>query len=456
MRTSAVQNQNLMSECLLLSTFLRGKKVGLDPNAFTDARIRLLYLKSRRMWGMGHSVTSRGLWGSLSASEREGVGKEFYAKVCSLSATITKSQVPGIVKAVTDRYASRKLKDHFRKADIIADRSPQKALEYITREVADIESRMDVGEGKIVRGSDIVKSVIEKIEDPTEEARFATGLKGLDSILGGGIPVGKIGLILADTGVGKTIFALHYALEAAKAGHTVFYAPTELTPLEIAFRAISSLSGVPLSRLTTTERQNLTHEEWTKIYEAGGDFSQMDFNICEERNLDVFELEKQIKVCNAKQAEEGRGPIGLVFVDHFQRLKTPAAWRGRPAPEVNKDTGSKLKDIAVALDVAILVTSQVSSEVSKRDNTLPGMRESYGSSAVAFECDVVFCLDRPDNKAAATEEAEKERANKRLDRYLVAIPKSRFGRSKLVYGCFLCMETLKLFPAAKNSDLVAA
>lgn len=57
-------------------------------------------------------------------------------------------------------------------------------------------------------------------------ARCATGIEGLDSILGGGFPVGSMVLVTGVPGVGKTSLSLEFAIRGAAAGDRTLYITT--------------------------------------------------------------------------------------------------------------------------------------------------------------------------------------------------------------------------------------
>lgn len=54
-------------------------------------------------------------------------------------------------------------------------------------------------------------------------ARIATGIRGIDTILGGGFTTGSVQLLMGKPGSGKTIFANQFAFHHASANHTAAY-----------------------------------------------------------------------------------------------------------------------------------------------------------------------------------------------------------------------------------------
>ncbi len=57
--------------------------------------------------------------------------------------------------------------------------------------------------------------------------RLATGVKGFDELIEGGIPRGFFVAIVGEPGAGKTIFCIHYAGEGVRVGDKVIYVTTE-------------------------------------------------------------------------------------------------------------------------------------------------------------------------------------------------------------------------------------
>ena len=88
--------------------------------------------------------------------------------------------------------------------------------------------------------------------------RAATGVPGLDSILGGGLPRQRIYLVEGEPGAGKTTLAMQFLLEGVRQGEPVLYITLSETEAEIRSIAEShgwSLDGVSLFELSALEQQ---------------------------------------------------------------------------------------------------------------------------------------------------------------------------------------------------------
>lgn len=63
----------------------------------------------------------------------------------------------------------------------------------------------------------------ERISPESNVGRIATGIPGIDKILGGGFVAGSVQLLIGRPGAGKTIFANQFAFHHASEGHTAAY-----------------------------------------------------------------------------------------------------------------------------------------------------------------------------------------------------------------------------------------
>ena len=119
------------------------------------------------------------------------------------------------------------------------------------------------------------------------ENRAATGITGLDDILGGGFPRNRLYLIQGDPGVGKTTLGLQFLREGVRGGERVMYVTLSETIEEIEGVAQShgwSLDGIHLhehsagEQLQTDQHHTIFHasevdltETVSKLMSAVGD-----------------------------------------------------------------------------------------------------------------------------------------------------------------------------------------
>ena len=101
---------------------------------------------------------------------------------------------------------------------------------------------------------------------PKTLERCPTGVPGLDAILNGGLPAGRLYLIQGDPGVGKTTMAMQFLLEGSRRGEQGLYVSLSETKEEINVVAQShgwDLDKIQLYELSTIEEQIRDNSEST-------------------------------------------------------------------------------------------------------------------------------------------------------------------------------------------------
>jgi len=83
----------------------------------------------------------------------------------------------------------------------------------------------------------------------------STGWKVIDGITGGGLGSGELGVVIAPTGVGKSMALVHLGAQAVKAGKTVVHYTLELADTVVATRYDSCITGVNLSDVFTKKEE---------------------------------------------------------------------------------------------------------------------------------------------------------------------------------------------------------
>jgi circadian clock protein KaiC len=108
------------------------------------------------------------------------------------------------------------------------------------------------------------------------QPKAASGIAGLDDILRGGFPAGRILLVEGDPGVGKTTLALQFLLEGAKRGEPSVYVTLSETREELLQVAAShgwSLEGIEIFELAAPEA--FTQQENTLFHPSEVELAEM-------------------------------------------------------------------------------------------------------------------------------------------------------------------------------------
>src|ERR1700692_2128291 len=103
-------------------------------------------------------------------------------------------------------------------------------------------------------------------KDSPVSNRVSTGVEGLDTVLGGGLPRNRIYLLEGRTGSGKTTFALQFLLEGVRRGERVLYITLSETKEELV--AVAQSHGWPIDDiniydLAVPEKEVLPDSQYT-------------------------------------------------------------------------------------------------------------------------------------------------------------------------------------------------
>jgi circadian clock protein KaiC len=107
--------------------------------------------------------------------------------------------------------------------------------------------------------------------DIQTDSRVGTGCEGLDNILSGGLPQGRLYLIEGDPGAGKTTLALQFCLEGLKKGERALYITLSESRADLIHSADShgmSLEQVEIVELLPNENDLLPEQQYTVFHPA--------------------------------------------------------------------------------------------------------------------------------------------------------------------------------------------
>ena len=229
------------------------------------------------------------------------------------------------------------------------------------------------------------------------EARFVqinrqvcpTGLERLDApdILRGGLGRGELGVITANTGVGKSHFLVAMGCAAMKAGKNVVHYTFELSEHETGKRYDSNLCGIPSNDLI---------ERKTEVINKYKDMELGKLIIKEypTGSASVHTLRNHIEKLTLKCHKPS-----VIIVDYADVMKSSRAYDS--LRHELKLIYTELRNLAVELNTPVWTASQANKDSSKSDIVgLENMGESYGKAQVA---DVVLSISRkPMEKSEGT------------------------------------------------------
>ena len=209
------------------------------------------------------------------------------------------------------------------------------------------------------------------------ETGIKTGIYKYDNFTGG-LHLGDLVIIAAETSQGKTSLALTIFKNCALKGFKAAIFSLEMTKEQLVSRVTAqrtgiSAKGIMYNKLNDYEKQTVVNE----------------LNILKELPIyfDESTTNDIDKICTSIRKFKIKYDIELVLVDYIQDMK------GANDESGIAEIGRKLKNIAKELNIAIVAISQLSRD---KLNPEPNRARLRGSGQLEEKADIVMLLYRPE------------------------------------------------------------
>ena len=317
--------------------------------------------------------------------------------------------------------------------DFCKQQAMKEALEEAVERISDgkLESVMDLMRHALSVG---MPSSIGHDFMKDAEARFVhisrcacpTGIPQLDKkdILNGGLGRGEIGVITANTGVGKSHFLVSVGAEALRSGKNVIHYTFELSETAVGIRYDSNFCDIPSNDVIDRKDEVLKKYEdmdlgrlIIKEYPTGSATVMMIRNNLEKLSLKSF-------------------VPSLIIVDYADIMRSSRKYDS--LRHELKLIYEELRNLAMDMNVPIWTASQANRDSANSDIVgLENMSEAYGKAMVA---DVVVSLSRkPTEKSSG------------LGRIFIA--KNRAGRDGILFPMRMDTARSKIFVVDNDDEM---
>ncbi|MFD9249607.1 replicative DNA helicase [Streptomyces bottropensis] len=224
------------------------------------------------------------------------------------------------------------------------------------------------------------------------------GFADLDTVTSGMQP-GNVTVVAAQSGVGKSTFALNASVAAAKKGARVMFSSLEMSGTELMQKIAAAEGKLALHHLT--HQGGLTQEGWDTVQRLGPElFQTLPLRVYRPDGASLGDITSAARAC----ARDDR--LDLLVVDYVQLVEVEQS-RSINREQAVASVSRGLKNLSVQLHCHVIALSQLN------DDGL--MRESR---AIKNDASVVIKVERPD-----MDEPESPRAGE-VD---LVIEKNRFG-----------------------------
>lgn len=258
------------------------------------------------------------------------------------------------------------------------------------------EATLQTITGQPVRIGHVVEEVLDIAEHGAEKG-LPTPWPDIDRLTGGLAP-GRLVIVGARPGVGKSIMGTNLALDVAhRHGHEVLLCSVEMPRVEVAQRVMAA--HVPVS-LTSLEHGTVEPSVWDRIASRVAQVTELPITIEDAASQSLSTIRSATR--NAVKAAAARDRrLALVVVDYLQLL----APRDRRVPRHEQvgEISSGLKQVAREYGVCVVAMAQVNRASTQRHGGRPTIADLRESGSIEADADIVVLLHRPDEEGADVE-----------------------------------------------------
>jgi replicative DNA helicase len=290
--------------------------------------------------------------------------------------------------------------------------------------------------------SAIVDAHMDKIEKAMETPGLLAGVPSVLPSLGrllGGYQPGRMYLVGARPGMGKTSFLVSEALHMAQAGKTVAIASLEMTEEDMTTAMIAALSNIPAKAI---QEGTMTAAQYSEYVKAAGKLAKLPIFIEDNPEMTPRQL---IAKCRKLQYERG---LDVVMVDYLQLMQPTNSGRKYESEYAEVTAVSKaITRMAKVLRVPVIAAVQLSRAVEDRAEKRPTMADLRSTGQLEQDAAVILFPFRPSvyqtptDTPPAVEDAE------------IGIAKNRFGPLGMIRCAF--RPVLKTFVPSHSINLTA-
>ncbi len=252
-----------------------------------------------------------------------------------------------------------------------------KLLEYTTQTVCDLSQGAFAQENAVTR-LEAARRLLKSL-DEIEKLRIYTGLPPLDLLTLGFLP-GELVIYVAETGVGKSLFAEQTCRYACTQGHHSLFASGEMTAERVEARPLATAAKVPHWKLRVPDK--LEKEELGRLLVQAS-------KECIKCSILDGELSLRRIAWAARKMKAACG-LSLIVIDYDELVEV----EGRDEWEQGKNLVVGAKRLGHELQCPVILISQMRKALSGEDRRKPTLQRLYGTGAKSKHPHFVIYLDR--------------------------------------------------------------
>lgn len=425
-----VPPHNIEAETAVLGSILIDNqvlnKIGdiLIPESFYDLRHALLYENIIELYKENKPVDVLTLTSLLKKGNklRQAGGSSYLTDI--ISSVPTSANVETYANIVKESYIRRKLisyaaktDENARKEDLPLDDILNElegglfslTVDSSARDFYDSQTLLDI---QMQRADEYAKN-------PGALRGLASGLKGVDDILGG-FHKSDLIILAARPSVGKSAFTFDIARNIAvneKKSIAIF--SLEMPAVQVIERILAQQIQVDLWNIRMGK---MTDDDYSRYAEGASKLAESKIFIDDTAGINVMQLRSKTRKL---MIEHG---LDLIVIDYLQLMQGSSKSDNR-AQEIS-EISRALKILARELNIPIIALSQLNRAVENRDSKIPQLSDLRESGSIEQDADLVMFLSR---ELSTDEIADNNNEDIRVDLYVAKHRNGPLGKVKLSF-----------------------
>lgn len=213
-----------------------------------------------------------------------------------------------------------------------------------------------------------------------------TGLRELDKLTAGWQPSDLI-IVAARPSVGKTAFALHLALAAARAGKRMIVYSLEMQGERLGDRWLCAQSAdVSASHLKSGQ---VTSEEYHQAIDAARELARLPILVDDNPKMSIDHIRASARLQKSKGLCDG------IIIDYLQLCEMKTEQKNRNREQEVAEASRKAKLLAKEMKIPVILLCQLNRECEMRGDRRPALSDLRESGAIEQDADLVMLLYRP-------------------------------------------------------------
>lgn len=233
----------------------------------------------------------------------------------------------------------------------------------------------------------ILPAVIDQAQDGQTQV-LSTGWPDVDRLIGGLAP-GRLVVVGARPGVGKSVMGTNLALHyAGHHNHAVLLCSMEMPEAEVGQRMLATIASV---NLTSLQMGVSDEKAWERIAQHQARLAALPITVDDTPSQTVTSMRRA-----ARDIQRTRDDLALIVVDYLQQVQ-PADTRANRVEQLG-EVSRGLKLLARETGACVVAMAQVNREAAKHGDGRPRMSDLRESGSIEADADQVILLHHPDEK----------------------------------------------------------